>query len=88
MWKRGDRSQREERGAPTPTHALAEEEKCFDAVLGESENRAQLRDPGRVQRGLEMKGWTCGSKPGAHVMTCYDYTTRDEHTFVLLEKIQ
>lgn len=43
------------------------------------ENRAQLWDPGRVQRGLKMKGWTCRSKPGAHVMTCYHYTTRRPH---------
>lgn len=53
LWKRGDRSQREERGAPTPTHALAEEEKCFDAVLGESPARLRTELSSGMQAGFK-----------------------------------
>lgn len=63
-----------EREAPTPMHALPEEEqegeKGFDAGLGEGPS---LRPELRVERGLQMKGWACRSKPGSHVMTHHSY---------------
>lgn len=73
---------------PTPTHARRRKD-VFWCSGGWAGNRAHLRDRDGVERGLKMKGWTCGSKPwNTHDdMLQLHYTTRP-HTFVLLGKVK
>lgn len=95
--KRNDRSQREEREAPTSTHALAEEEeeeeKCFDAALGEgpvweqsSGIKTELKEGWRwkgrpADQSLEHTWWRATA-------TVHKIHNTDIHTFVLLEKMK